>query len=89
MRSLDHSSFTDWSNRALEPDAEAFTDGLDCFRRFVDTGLAHVELETGGARTATEVKGALCLDRALYRHTSNRPQLPPVQASQVRAPLSR
>ncbi|MBL0041649.1 MAG: transposase [Xanthomonadales bacterium] len=58
VRSFDNASLTDCSNRRLAPDAEAFTDGLGCFRRFADTGHAHNVSETAGGRAATEVKGA-------------------------------
>ena len=58
VRSFDNASITDWAQRRLMPDAEAYTDGLGGFRRFVDTGHAHTVLQTEGGRAATEVKGA-------------------------------
>lgn len=58
VRSFDNASITDWAKRRLAPDAEAYTDGLGAFRRFVDTGHAHTVLETEGGRAATEVRGA-------------------------------
>ena len=58
VRSFDNASLTDWSNRRLAPEAEAFTDGLGCFRRFADTGHTHTVIETAGGRAATEARGA-------------------------------
>lgn len=58
VRSFDNASITDWSNRRLAPEAEAFTDGLGCFRRFADTGHTHTVIETAGGRAATEARGA-------------------------------
>ena len=58
VRTFDNAAITDWATRRLAPDAEAFTDGLGAFRRFVDTGHAHTVLETAGGRAATEVVGA-------------------------------
>lgn len=49
---------TDWIERRLAPDAEAYTDGLGCFRRIADAGHAHTVLETAGGRAATEIAGA-------------------------------
>lgn len=57
-RSFDNTSIKDWQARHLAPDAEVYSDGLFCFRRFVDAGHAHTVLETGGGRAACEVKGA-------------------------------
>ena len=51
-------SIRDWRARHLAPDAEVFSDGLFCFRRFADAGHAHTVLETGGGRAACEVNGA-------------------------------
>jgi transposase-like protein len=58
VRAFDNVSITEWATRRLAPDAEAYTDGLAGFRRFVDTGHAHTVLETGGGRAATEARGA-------------------------------
>ena len=58
VRSFDKASITEWATRQLALDAEAYTDGLVAFRRFVDTGHAHTVLETGGGRAATEARGA-------------------------------
>ena len=48
----------DWGRRRLAPQAEVFTDGLWCFRRFADAEHPHTVLDTGGGRAATETKGA-------------------------------
>ena len=56
--SFDDASIKDWQERHLAPDAEVFSDGLFCFRRFADAGHAHTVLETEGGRAACEVKGA-------------------------------
>jgi transposase-like protein len=58
VRSFDDASIKDWQNRHLAPDAEVYSDGLFCFRRFADAGHAHTVLETGGGRAACEVNGA-------------------------------
>jgi hypothetical protein len=58
VRSFDDDSIKDWRARHLAPDAEVFSDGLFCFRRFADAGHAHTVLETGGGRQATEADGA-------------------------------
>lgn len=58
VRSFDSTSIEDWGKRRLAPDAEVYSDGLGCFRRFVDLDHAHSVLETEGGRAATEVKGA-------------------------------
>lgn len=58
VRAFDNKAITDWSTRRLAPEAEAYSDGLGAFRRFVDTGHAHTVLETEGGRAATEVPGA-------------------------------
>ena len=58
VRSFDNDSIKDWQARHLAPDAEVFSDGLFCFRRFADAGHAHTVLETGGGRAACEVTGA-------------------------------
>ena len=58
VRTFDNVAITDWSQRRLAPEAEAFTDGLGAFRRFVDTGHAHTVIQTEGRRAATEVRGA-------------------------------
>ncbi|MGH9808234.1 MAG: IS1595 family transposase [Terriglobia bacterium] len=58
VRSFDNPALVDWCARRLAPDAEVFTDGLGCFRRFADAGHAHTVLDTGGGRAATEAKGA-------------------------------
>lgn len=58
VRSFDNVSLEDWGTRRLAPDAEVFSDGLGCFRRFVALDHAHTVLETEGGRGATEVKGA-------------------------------
>ena len=58
VRSFGDDSTKDWCARHLAPDAEVFSDGLFCFRRFADAGHAHTVLDTGGGRAACEVKGA-------------------------------
>ena len=58
VRSFGDDSTKDWCARHLAPDAEVFSDGLFCFRRFADAGHAHTVLETEGGRAACEVKGA-------------------------------
>jgi hypothetical protein len=58
VRGFDNDSIKDWQARHLAPDAEVFSDGLFCFRRFAETGHAHTVLETSGGRAACEVKGA-------------------------------
>lgn len=58
VRAFDNASLTEWVARRLAPDAEAFTDGLGCFRRIEAAGHAHTVLETAGGRAATEVAGA-------------------------------
>ena len=58
VRSFGDDSIKDWRARHLAPDAEVFSDGLFCFRRFADAGHAHTVLETGGGRAACEVNGA-------------------------------
>lgn len=58
LRAFDNDAMTDWVARRLAPDAEAFTDGLGCFRRIEAAGHAHTVLETQGGRAATEVPGA-------------------------------
>ena len=58
VRSFDDSAMIDWGYRRLAPDAEVFTDGLWCFRRFADDNHAHTVLQTAGGRAATQVQGA-------------------------------
>ncbi len=58
VRAFDNASLTEWVARRLAPDAEAFTDGLGCFRRIQAAGHAHTVLETRGGRAATEVAAA-------------------------------
>lgn len=58
VRAFDNASLKDWVARRLAPEAEAYTDGLACFRRIEDADHAHTVLETGGGRAATEVRGA-------------------------------
>ncbi|MHB1274243.1 MAG: IS1595 family transposase, partial [Rhodanobacter sp.] len=58
VRGFDDESIKDWQTRHLAPDAEVFSDGLYCFRRFVDAGHAHTVLETAGGRAACQVRGA-------------------------------
>ena len=58
LRSFDDVSIKDWQAQHLAPDAEVFSDGLFCFRRFADAGHAHTVLETGGGRAACEATGA-------------------------------
>ncbi len=48
----------DWGDRRLMLEAEVFTDGLCCFRRFADAGHAHTVLKTAGGRSATQASGA-------------------------------
>jgi hypothetical protein len=58
VRTFDNATVSDWVARRLTPGAEAYTDGLACFRRIANAGHAHTTLETGGGRAATEVRGA-------------------------------
>ena len=58
VRGFGDASIKDWRARHLAPDAEVFSDGLFCFRRFADADHAHTVLETGGGRAACEAKGA-------------------------------
>lgn len=58
VRAFDNASLKDWVARRLAPQAEAYTDGLACFRRIGDAGHARTVLETGGGRAATEARGA-------------------------------
>lgn len=58
VRAFDNASLKDWVARRLAPEAEAYTDGLACFRRVADAGHAHTVLETDGRRAATEARGA-------------------------------
>jgi len=58
VRSFDDSAMIDWGHRRLAPQAEVFTDGLWCFRRFADANHAHTVLQTKGGRAATQVQGA-------------------------------
>ena len=46
VRTFDNTALTDWAERRLAPDAEAYT------------GHAHTVLETGGGRAATEIPRA-------------------------------
>lgn len=57
VKSFDNHSLQDWVARRLAPEAEAYTDGLGCFRRIGEAGHAHTVLETGGGRAATEARG--------------------------------
>lgn len=58
VAAFDNATLTDWVARRLAPGAEAYTDGLGCFRRIADADHAHTVLVTGGGRAATEIKGA-------------------------------
>lgn len=58
VNGFDNASMIDWGTRRLAPDAEVYSDGLFCFRRFADAGHAHTVLDTGGGRAATEARGA-------------------------------
>ena len=88
VRGFDNDSIKDWQARHLAPDAEVFSDGLFCFRRFADTGHAHTVLETSGDRAACEVKGARSVNVVTeQRQTRHQRQLPRDPAGQVRAPL--
>ena len=58
VKRFDDASMIDWGQRRLASDAEVYSDGLWCFRRFADAGHAHTVLDTPGGRAATEVKGA-------------------------------
>ena len=49
VRSFDNASLKDWGTRRLAPDAEVFSDGLGCFRRFVALDHAHTVLEQESA----------------------------------------
>ena len=57
VRSIDEDSTKNRCARHLALDAEVFSDGLFCFRRFANAGHAHTVLETGGGGAACEVKG--------------------------------
>jgi hypothetical protein len=56
VRTFDNATVSDWVARRLTPGAEAYTDGLGCFRRIANAGHAHKTLETGGGRAATEIR---------------------------------
>lgn len=58
VKAFDSASLKDWAARRLAPEAEAYTDGLACFRRIAAAGHAHTVLETAGRRAGTEVRGA-------------------------------
>ncbi len=58
VRSFDDASINEWQARRLAPDAEVFSDGLFCFRRFADADHPHTVLQTQGRRAACEVTGA-------------------------------
>jgi transposase-like protein len=58
VRTFNSAAVIDFAQRRLAPEAEVFTDGLPCFRRFSDAGHAHTVLETGGGRAATQTRGA-------------------------------
>ena len=58
MRSFDDDSIKAWQACHLALEAEVFSDGLFCFRRFADADHAHTVLETAGRRAACEVRGA-------------------------------
>ena len=58
VQSFSNVAMLDWGKRRLAPDAEAFSDGLACFRRFADLNHPHTVLDTGGGCAATEAKGA-------------------------------
>jgi hypothetical protein len=58
IRAFDDTAMIDWGGRRLAPQAEVFTDGLGCFRRFADADHPHTILQTAGGRAATQVAGA-------------------------------
>lgn len=58
IKTFDNVSLTDWAARRLAPGAEAYTDGLACFRRIAEAGHMHTVVETTGGRAATNVPGA-------------------------------
>jgi hypothetical protein len=57
---FDNASLADWVQRRLAPEAEAFTDGLGCFRRIEVAGHAHTVLpsSTVGAGNPAGRSGA-------------------------------
>lgn len=57
VKGFDNASMVEWGRRRLAPEAEVYSDGLACFRRFADADHAHTVLETRGGRAATEVRG--------------------------------
>src|SRR5690606_8804559 len=65
VRTFDNAALTDWVARRLAPEAEAYTDGLGCFRRIEDAGHAHTVLVSEGGRAATEVRGARWVNTVL------------------------
>jgi transposase-like protein len=65
VRQFDDKAMIEWCERRLAPEAEAFTDGLGCFRRFADADHAHTVLDSDGGRAATEVKGARWVNTVL------------------------
>lgn len=58
IHTFDNAAITDWAQRRLVPEAEAFSDSPGAFRRFVVTGNAHTVLESEGGRAATKIDGA-------------------------------
>ena len=54
----DDAAMIDWGSRRLAPQAEVFSDGLGCFRRFADAKHPYTVLQTAGKRAATQVAGA-------------------------------
>ncbi|WP_341809025.1 IS1595 family transposase [Xanthomonas oryzae pv. oryzicola] len=65
VKAFDNASLEDWIARRLEPECEAYSDGLACFRRLEEAGHAHTTLDTGGGRAATDVQGARWLNLVL------------------------
>ena len=58
VRAFDDAAMIDWGSRRLAPQAEVFSDGLGCFRRFADANHPHTVLQTAGGRVATQIAGA-------------------------------
>jgi len=88
VRSFDNDSIKDRQARDLAPDAEVFSDGLFCLRRFADTGRAHTVRENSGGRARLRGQGCTLGQRAAeLRQTRHQRQLPRDPARQVRAPL--
>lgn len=64
VRTFDNNAISDWAQRRLAPEAEAFSDGLGAFRRFETTGHAHTVLKSEGGRATTGDSGLFRLYQA-------------------------